>query len=276
MKTALELMNQKLQTVPKPHLQDLAKRTGMSSSGPASEIIQRLLTQDHVFVDAFIKECYAEKISLRQHAVISDDELLTELRKVQSIDWVIEQGRLDAHIQSSYVRQFARYDDLVREIEVHLHSAVTDYAVASWYNHWSTVLIEDHISQHANVVPTIKNRKGIDLFIDDEPFDLKVTYLPKEYDVESALSEPLVLGRWLYEHQGEQRFGSDNRFYVVLLNLTDLRQSWKMKREMGILIPRINKFLDTVTVSKDDVLPFVYKNTSYTPKCKMLLITGSV
>jgi len=40
------------------------------------------------------------------------------------------------------------------------------------------VLIEEYISTHPKVIPTIKNIKGIDIFFNDQPFDLKITYLP--------------------------------------------------------------------------------------------------
>ena len=183
------------------------------------------------------------------------------------------QGQLDGKIQREYVRKFTRYDDLVRGVRNNLHTEITNYAIASWYNHWSTVLIEDHISQHPNVVPTIKNVKGVDLFFRDYPFDLKITYLPRNYPFEDAIIEPVKLARWLYENQGAQRFGAENRFYVVLADSDDLTQSWRLKREVDLVYPRIDEFLNTAGVGEEDILPFVFGSQSYTPRCKILLIT---
>ena len=153
-----------------------------------------------------------------------------------------------------------------------MHAEITNYAVASWYNHWTTVLIEDHISQHSNVVPTIKNVAGVDLFFRDHSFDLKITYLPRDYDLNTAIENPTELARWLYQNQGSPRFGSDNRLYVVLIDRTDVTQSWRLKRDVVLLYQRIDAFLNDATVDDDDDLPFVYQGRTYVPRCKILLI----
>ncbi len=276
MTPASEIINDKLNTVSKADICDLARELGVSPSGSHGVIVSRLLNRDPAAIDAFIKRRYHKKVKERQANLISDAELLGELAKVERIDWGVVQGQLDAKIQSDYVRKFVRYDDLVAGVRRSLHDTVTGYAIASWYNHWSTVLIEDHISQHPNVVPTLKNVRGVDVFLGDHPFDLKITYLPKGYDMEEAITDPIGVARWLYENQGAQRFGDDNRFYVVLINRADVAQSWKLKREMSTIAPQIDAFLDSITVSSADVLSFIYNNRSYTAKCKTLVVTGDV
>lgn len=273
MTDGLEVTNLKLKAVPVKDLRELARELQVSGKGKYGEIAARLLGQNPAVIDAFIKRKYAARVTERQRSLITDAELLGELRQVDAIEWGVEQGQLDGKIQRDYVRRFTRYNDLVRGVESRLHCEITGYAVASWYNHWSTVLIEDHISQHPNVVPTIKNVKGIDLFFQNHPFDLKVTYLPKEYEPDSAIAEPAQLARWLYEHQGAQRFGDENRLYIVLIDTADPAQSWKLKRAVDLVYPQIDAFLDAATVGESDVLPFVYSGQSYTPRCKILLVT---
>jgi len=87
----------------------------------------------------------------------------------------------------------------------------TIYVICTWYNHWTTVLIEEHISTHPKVIPTIKNIKGIDIFFDGQPFDLKITYLPRGYEPIDVVRNSSDLAIWMYENQGAQRFGTDNR-----------------------------------------------------------------
>ena len=53
--------------------------------------------------------------------------------------------------------------------------------VCSWYNHWTSIIIEDIFKDHANVLPAVGLVKKIDFFVRDVPFDLKVTYLPEGY-----------------------------------------------------------------------------------------------
>jgi hypothetical protein len=55
-----------------------------------------------------------------------------------------------------------------------------------------------------------------------------------------------TLSKWLYENQGEMRFGSENRIFLVLIDTdtTNFSNSWKLKRNIELLIPSINKFLN--------------------------------
>ena len=52
---------------------------------------------------------------------------------------------------------------------------------------------------------------------------------------------------WLYAHQGEMRFGAENRLFVILADSTDMNQSWKMKRAFSLIEPKVKKYLDTFT-----------------------------
>ena len=266
-----ELTRQKLEGVSKDALVNLAKQVQVDHKGRQGDIVARLLNLDTTIIDDYIRGQYKDKIMLRQE-IITDQDLIIELEKVQSINWGVVQGQLDQKIQREYVRQFTHYKDLVSGVKNSLHDDITNYVIASWFNHWSTVLIEDHISQHPKVVPTLKNIKGIDIFFDDHAFDLKITYMPKGYDVSSALDNPTELARWLYENQGSQRFGDDNRFYVVLVDSQDVTNSWKLKRDFKLVYQHIDNYLDQTTVSSNDILPFVYNGTCYTPKCKILII----
>lgn len=271
------LTNDKLRSIPKRDLDELAQKLERGGKGTASALAVRLLDPglppiDTAFVDEFIKAKYAEQVRIRREVIISDEDLLAELRKVKAMDWGVVQGQLDGKIQREYVRKFARYDDLVRGVADKLHAEITNYVIASWYNHWSTVLIEDHISLHPNVVPTIKNIAGVDLFLMDTKFDLKMTDLPKSWTTENAVADPRSLAKWLYENQGQQRFGADNRLYIVLIDTEDVSQSWRLKREPDIVYPQIDAFLDEATVDESDALPFSYGNNSYAPRCKILLV----
>ena len=55
------------------------------------------------------------------------------------------------------------------------------YVQSSWYNHWTSILIEDIFKDQQKVVPTVGLIKKVDFFIDNVPFDLKVTYFPEGY-----------------------------------------------------------------------------------------------
>jgi len=270
-----------------------------------------LLTQDigksHKLLDEYIKI-----ISNQQITSIDIQQLVSELYKLKNFEWGGDyQNSLDKYLVSRYVKvQNPSFDYLMSKFETEINPAVQGYVLNSWYNYWSSVLIENIIKSHSTVLPTVGQIKSMDFFINDIPFDLKVTYLPAEYikqkrkekgypveltflkqkakeanivydkntkpvDAFYEITEkmkgrdddlckqtlqtlkaekieilketqenPKLLAKWLYEHQGEMRFGSENRLFLVLVDTDDFNNSWKLKRNIDLLKPTIVSYLD--------------------------------
>lgn len=270
-----EVRNLKLSSIPLENLRDFAETVGQDKKGRATDIIKRLIDRSDIDskIDMFIKQQYALRIEERK-AVISDEDLIKELHKVEDFSWGVVQGQLDQKIQAEYVRKIVRYDDLISNVQSKLHSDVTSYVICTWYNHWTTVLIEEHIGQHAKVIPTLKNIKGIDIFFNDQPFDLKTTYLPRGYDVQNVIKNPKDLAVWMYENQGAQRFGADNRLFAVLLDVNNPEESWKLKRNFDLVFSKIDDFFDKEKVSSADEVVFSFTKKTYTAVSKILLISN--
>jgi len=269
-----EVLNLKLSSIPLPHLKILALKLGVSNKGSATEIIKRILEMKHdeKAIDEFIKQKYAKRVEERR-SMISDEDLKKELMKVKTFSWGVVQGQLDQKIQAEYVRRIVRYEDLINRVKAKLHDDVTKYVICTWFNHWTTVLIEEHISTHSRVIPTIKSVKGVDIFFDGQPFDLKVTYLPREYKVVDAIRNPYGLAEWMYENQGAQRFGADNRLFIVLLDKDNPERSWELKRDFSLVLEKIDNFFNKETVSKRDEIIFTFGRKTYTAVTKVLIIT---
>lgn len=267
-----ELINLKLNSLRLKELKELAKSLGIDSKGKASDLIKQLIDLPEEKIDNFIKLKYQEYVEVRRR-MISDEELKKELMKVKEFRWGVVQGQLDQKIQTEYVRRFVRYNDLIEGVKNKLHDEITHYVIATWFNHWTTVLIEDHISQHPRVVPTLKNYKGIDIFFDGQPFDLKITYLPRNYSLEEALESPKDLIIWLYENQGSQRFGADNRLFILLVDKNNPEESWKLKRDFEFVFSEIDRFLNESSVSANDEIVFSFNKRTYTAISKILIIS---
>jgi len=267
-----ELTNLKLKSIKSDNLKELAESLNVDSKGTATDLIKKLIDIPQSKIDGFIKRKYQEQVRERQK-LISDNDLKQELLKVKEFRWGVVQGQLDQKIQTEYVRRFVRYEDLISGVKSKLYGDITHYVIATWYNHWTTVLIEDHIGQHSKVIPTLKNNFGVDIFFDNQPFDLKITYLPKDFTLEQVLKNPKDLIIWLYENQGAQRFGADNRFFVVLASKNNLEESWKLKRDFDFVFGEIDKFFDTASVSTKDEIVFSFKKKTYTTISKILIIT---
>src|SRR4030042_4295917 len=268
-----EVLRLKLQTIPAPLLRDFARSNGVEGNKVA-ELIKNLIFYDIATdqVNEFIKEKYAQKARERQ-SQISDDKLLRELNKVENFQWGVVQGQLDNKIQVEYVRKYHLYEDLLNHVANELYDSVKDYVICTWYNHWTTVIMEDLISTHPKVIPTLKNLKGVDFFFDGQPFDLKTTYMPAGYPSErDALSNPKNLAIWLYENQGPQRFGADNRLFVVVHDTQNTEDSWRIKRDINFIKKNVYRFFEQESVSEADEIVFTFQRQTYTAIAKILFI----
>ena len=79
--------------------------------------------------------------------------------------------------------------------------------------------------------------------------------------LQDAWQQPKTLARWLYENQGEMRFGAENRLFIVLADTGNFADSWKLKRNIELLKPLIVSYLDSFKKrnSKDLTLSFSFK-----------------
>lgn len=281
------------------------------------------IEQSHKLLGWFIK-----KINSKQVSMLDTHRLVSELYKLKNFDWGGDyQNSLDKYIVNRYVKVHKSYDILVSKFETEINTAVQGYVLNSWYNHWSSILIEHIFKGHPTVLPTVGQIKSVDFFLNNIPFDLKVTYLPAEYiklkrkekgypveltflkkkaeeaqisfdkkakdgdiyyeiiekmkdknDIfcrqvidelktqklnilKEAQQNPKILATWLYENQGEMRFGSENRLFLVLVDTNDFNNSWKLKRNIDLLKPIIQNYLDNFGIKNltDLKVNFGYK-----------------
>lgn len=273
-------------------------------------------------LDEFIKS-----ENTKQVGMLNTAQLVSELYKLKNFDWGGDyQNSLDKYLVSRYIKvQNPSYENLLSKFETEISVAVQGYVLNSWYNHWSSILIEHIFKSHAEVLPTVGQIKSVDFFINDVPFDLKVTYLPAEYiktkrkekglpveltflkkkateakiifdktakpadifyeivekmkdrnddfclDILKTLKDekleilqevqddPKKLATWLYENQGEMRFGSENRLFLVLVDTDDFTNSWKLKRNIDLLKPTILSYLDKFKTKKIEELKIEFE-----------------
>ena len=284
--------------------------------------------KSNIILDEFIKIENDKQVKS-----INTTQLVSELYKLKNFDWGGDyQNSLDKYLVSRYVKVHKSFETLISKFETEINVAVQGYVLNSWYNHWSSILIEHIFKSRPEVLPTVGQIKSVDFFINDIPFDLKVTYLPAEYiktkrkekglpveltflkkkaeeakiafdkkakpsDIfyeiiekmidkndefcsnilktiknekleilKEAQENPKILATWLYENQGEMRFGSENRLFLVLVDTDDFTNSWKLKRNLDLLKPTILNYLDTFNNKKLDDLKvsFEFKGKSQT------------
>ncbi len=135
------------------------------------------LDNSHNILDKFIQ--LKDK---KQRDYIDEEKLVSELYKLKYFDWGGDyKNALDKYLVDRYIKNYDSYDILQSKIDNEISQAVRGYVFCSWYNHWSSILIENIFKSHSVVLPTIGQIKKVDFFINQIPFDLKVTYLPENF-----------------------------------------------------------------------------------------------
>lgn len=261
---------------------------------------------DEEVLNRFLVEVYKEE---RKKLIQDENKLYSQLYKVKIFDWGgFYQNAVEQTIINNYVKKIRNYEELLEKIENDINPRIRGYIICSWYNHWTSILIEDMIKIQPNILPASGLVKKIDFFWNDFPFDLKVTYFPEEfmqikrkelglkpeltelkkfakkygiyYDkdakskeifyelltkisehpsqkakkfmeefnsirrqiIEDAINNPEHLIRWFYENQGTRRFDAANRFFIVLVDLNNFEESWKLKRNKELLKNEIDNY----------------------------------
>lgn len=104
------------------------------------------------------------------------------------------------------------------------------------------------------IIEKMKDRN--DVFCSDVLEKLKIEKLEILKEVQET---PKILATWLYENQGEMRFGSENRLFLVLVDTDDFGNSWKLKRNLDLLKPTILTYLDNFKNKQIDDLKVTFE-----------------
>ena len=311
-------------------IQQFLKNTGITlySSKMAeqnAELFEILETMPNAMqlLDSFLNERNHEWYN----AMGVDEECLkNDLYKVHHYAWGGDQNNsLDKYLVSRYVKVISNYDDLLNK-QNEIADNAWNYGQTSWYNNWTSYLIESLFKRHKNVISAVGEIKSVDFFLNNYPIDLKVTFFPNQYMeeklkvklgkreltwlkqrakdagisvdrtqtdsqqlytlseklseigrndileelrnkrkevVSDAQSNVLELMTWLYANQGEMRFGAENRLFLILVDSTDMKDSWKMKRAFALIEPKVKEYLDNFNEESLKEINFKFKGNQY-------------
>jgi len=104
--------------------------------------------------------------------------------------------------------------------------------------------------------------------------DAELNKLRAENDaiIKTAAQNKSELIKWLYEQQGEMRFGTENRLFLILVDSGNLTESWKLKRNFELLRPKIKAYIDNFNSGNLEKVNFQFKNRSYNSLADALFI----
>jgi adenine-specific DNA methylase len=141
------------------------------------ETLCQSVEKSHHTLNQFIRQKH-----YKQSELLNEELLVSELYQLKVFDWGGDyKNALDRYLVDKYIKVYPRYQDITRTLEQDIPRAVEGYVLCSWYNHWSSILIEHLFKSHPNVLPTVGQIKKVDFFVNEIPFDLKFTYLPDNF-----------------------------------------------------------------------------------------------
>ncbi len=263
---------------------------------------------------------------------VNEEQLKEDLYKINTYEWGGDQNNsLDKHLISRFVKVISKYDELQGK-QMEIQANAWNYVRTSWYNNWTSFLIESIFKHHPKVISAVGEIKSVDFFLDDTPIDLKVTYFPNQFmseklkaklggkselawlklkakergmnmnGVDSVAVAMEKLGaaghddilselrskrkaviddaernkedlmKWLYENQGEMRFGAENRLFLILVDSSDMTQSWKMKRAFEQIEPAVKNYLDGFTKASLSKIDFTFKDRDYSSLADVVFV----
>lgn len=196
---------------------------------------------------------------------IDEEKVKSGLRKINAYEWGGDQNNsLDQYLVRRYIKVISDYDTLQKKANEIAENA-WKFVQTSWYNNWTSYLIESLFKKHERVLSAIGEIKSVDFFIDDYPIDLKVTYFPNEY-MEKKLKAKLGHKEitWLKNKAKSWGIKPDK-------NLTDAEQLAYLKEELenhghSEVITELAKekmsIIDKTCKQPEELIKWLYENQS--------------
>ena len=196
---------------------------------------------------------------------VDEDKVRTALRKINAYEWGGDHNNsLDQYLVRRYVKVISDYDTLQKKAK-EIQANAWNFVQTSWYNNWTSYLIESIFKKHKRVLSAIGEIKSVDFFIDNYPIDLKVTYFPNEF-MEKKLKEKIGNKElaWLKKEARKVKISPDK-------NLSDAEQLTFLKEELenhghSNIIDALTKYkqeiIDEACKHPEELMKWLYKNQS--------------
>lgn len=196
---------------------------------------------------------------------VDEDKVKTALHKINAYEWGGDHNNsLDQYLVRRYVKVISDYDTLQKKA-TEIQANTWNFVQTSWYNNWTSYLIESIFKKHERVLSAIGEIKSVDFFIDKYPIDLKVTYFPNEF-MEKKLKDKIGNKElaWLKKEAKKVNISPDK-------NLSDAEQLTFLKEELenhghSNIIDALTKYkqevIDEACKHPEELMEWLYENQS--------------
>lgn len=172
---------------------------------------------------------------LTEHIFKSHPKVISAVGKIKSVDFFIENIPIDLKI-TYFPKEFLKLQRKQKGLKNEL-SLLKNIAKKFAFNFDKACKKEDIIKyQITQQILDSNNEEAISQLENLKKENTKI--------IQETIANKHTLIKWLYENQGEMRFGAENRIFLVLIDLDDSTQAWKLKRNFTLIKPKILSYLD--------------------------------
>ena len=183
--------------------------------------------------------------------------LITEINKVENYVWDRVQSDYIFNNHGYFLFKVFSYDELIEKIdekinEKKLPEVFKQYTINRWYNFACSIVIQSYLENHHRVRGE-ENKRSLtkDIFIDDKPFDFKITYPFKGMSEKmflKNLDNPTELIIKYYKGGGKQRMHTEPKLFMIFADQDNHTiHQWQMKREFEVIEKFLKYYLDNTS-----------------------------
>lgn len=200
-----------------------------------------------------------------------EEELKKALQYINA-DWKMQNNYND--YRSNFIYQVETVEDCIREANNNWVSV--DYALHRWYNYKTSDCCEKIFVENGAIKEEDLKNKEIDIYINGESFDIKVTVYPQKlsthpYDLKTRSGKNAMI-RWLYEHQSQQqRKHLKNRLFIVCDGKTPY-ESLCLKSDFDQIRKKVEAYMNVVQKDGFNELEIIDGRNTYKVKSDIIYI----
>lgn len=192
---------------------------------------------------------------LTEHIFKSHPKVISAVGKIKSVDFFIENIPIDLKI-TYFPKEFLKLQRKANGLqnELSLLKNIAKKFAFNFDKECKDEIIKYQITQQ---ILDSNNTEAILQFENLKKENIKI--------IQETIADKHTLIKWLYENQGEMRFGAENRIFLVLIDLDDFTQAWKLKRNFKLIKPQILSYLDNFRreIFLKNVIEFEFNQKQY-------------
>ncbi len=188
------------------------------------------------------------------------------------VNWGMQNNSFDK--STNFIYKTETLEECLNQIET--TGVDKNYALHRWYNYKTSIICESIFCEFGAVAEKDKYNHDVDIYIDNVPFDVKVTVYPaalkdRPYDLAKRDGKNSLID-WYYQNQSQQnRKQLLNRLYVVC-DASTPHERLCLKSDFELMREKIGNFMRYIREKGVNNISITDNNQTYQLKSEIIYI----